>query len=668
MSVIDLTFDGEDGASVSTEGLLGTLEGRAAQNVPGDGSAVDEGTGSLVVADSPIATTPTDTAFRMSSTMPGRRHKRRIADRQGAISIPDSHPVDRARGRGLVSSGGVLIELLDSQESDEVEPIGYVTYSRPQARPQVPATAQHPYRDSIGIEHIADDRDEDSDAVSLISGPQTSLFATTRPLYRRPAAASPQAGINGASSSTAAAPRLASLYTNTNGYVAGAMAQPNLLCSHTGPDVHNGYCAVPLGNLYQPPLPPLHVSRSPAPFSSRYATPSLLPRTTEITPAAAAAAALSSPCPADPQSRMSMIGQLKAVVGVSSGSAYFKDDAATQIPTTLINREGGDMESVDVYDNRGRLIGTLEKSVAKTIYMLLAEEEIKVLGMVQGPLKGHFFAPILLSFYVKCHLAPEVNRLLQVSGLYLDQSSTEAQSALRDLSQDVNILTRGMNYVAKDPTRDDSGLLALDANSDMSIPSVFREMDFKVPREGGGRGGGSDFWAKAKTKQNKQALPQNMVVEKVTEPLEDGKTRLANIKSTFVTQLDLPEMDPPTQVRTPLRRHQKQALYFMVHRETPDVDIQSSSEGAASLFPKLWVPTDIGPGTSRATRCEYRHALTNIRCIQRPESVLGGILADDMGLGKTLSVISLILKKPALWKLGSRLKFLDGNSGTDGAA
>ncbi|KAJ2850406.1 hypothetical protein J3B02_003674, partial [Coemansia erecta] len=637
MSFIDLTFDGEEGASASTlvsasalpsvsasvKDMLGALGGRAAQNVPGTNLAVSESTESLVVADSPDATTPTDTQFRMSSTMPGRKRKRGMTDEQGTIAIADNYPAKKQRSK-RVSSDGVLIELLDSQESDDVEPIGYVTYNRPRHQQTEQQTVQQtvqqrqkqpPYSDSIDVEDFVDDRSQSRNPVSLALAPQQI--------------------------SSAIAPRLTSLYSNTNGYVAGSTetttTAPNPLLSHTG--VHSGY----------------HAATS---ASGPYQPPPLLPTTEEP------ATALSSNSANPPQSRMSMIGQLKSVLQVSSGSAYFRNATALQIPATLYNRTDSSIE-VDVYDNKGQIIGILEQSVAKNIFMLLAEKEIKVLGMVQGPLKGCYVAHIMLSFYVEQHLASDFNRMLQMTGLYLDQSSSEAQSTLRDLSQDANVLTRGMNYVAKDPTRDNNGLLALDANSDTSVPSVFREMNFKVPREGGGRGGGSDFWAKVKTKRNKQALPQTMVVEKVTAPLEDGKTRLANIKSTFVTQLDLPEMDPPVQVRTPLRRHQKQALYFMVHRETPDVDIQLFSEGGASLFPKLWVPTDIGPGTSGSARHEFRHALTNIRCIQKPESVLGGILADDMGLGKTLSVISLVLKVPALWKLGSRLKFVDENGSSN---
>ncbi|KAJ2225604.1 hypothetical protein IWW45_007802, partial [Coemansia sp. RSA 485] len=652
MSVIDLTFDVEDGSSAG--GLLDALDGRAAQNteVPSASSVVSESADStFVIADSPDATTLASSEFNMSSVMPGRGRKRKrstvsMSNGPAATAIADTPPSRMQKGK-LSSSEGVLIELLDSQGSDDVEPIGYVTYKRPQPHP----TAQLPFRDHNDIEHIGDDYGEDAEVVSLSELQASHL--TTSPPYSSSYRTSINNGTVAAPAPTLA-PRLTSLYSNTNGYVAGSATAPNLLLPHA--DIRSGYRPAPFTNLYQPPLPPLHDTKNPAAASSRYQTSSPLQPTAESSAASSHSA--------DPQSRMCMLGQLRATLQISSRSIYFNDNVATQIPATLRNRIGGATE-VDIYDSRGRVVGILEQSVAQPIYALLEEEVVKVAGMIQGPLKGRFISSILLSLYANRQMAVLINRILQECGLYLDQSSAEAQLALHDLGQEANILTRGMNYVAKDPTRDNDGLMALDANSDVSIPSVFKEMSFKVPREGGGRGGGSDYWEKVKTKRNKQALPQTMVVEKVNEPLEDGKTRLANIKSTFVTQLDLPEMEPPAQVRTPLRRHQKQALYFMVHRETQDVDIQSLNDSQGSLFPKLWVPTNIGPGTSGSARSEFKHMLTDIKCIQKPESVLGGILADDMGLGKTLSVISLILKVPAPWKQGSRLKFVNARTSAD---
>ncbi|XP_055579218.1 helicase-like transcription factor isoform X2 [Falco biarmicus] len=81
------------------------------------------------------------------------------------------------------------------------------------------------------------------------------------------------------------------------------------------------------------------------------------------------------------------------------------------------------------------------------------------------------------------------------------------------------------------------------------------------------------------------------------------------------------EMEGAEAVGTPLLPHQKQALAWMVSREN------------SNDLPPFW--------EERSNF--YYNILTNFAEKQRPENVLGGILADDMGLGKTLTTIALIL-------------------------
>ncbi|XP_036421333.1 helicase-like transcription factor isoform X2 [Colossoma macropomum] len=81
------------------------------------------------------------------------------------------------------------------------------------------------------------------------------------------------------------------------------------------------------------------------------------------------------------------------------------------------------------------------------------------------------------------------------------------------------------------------------------------------------------------------------------------------------------EMEAAEAVRTPLLRHQKQALCWMTSREN-NTDLPPFWEQKSGL---------------------YFNVLTNFAVKERPASVLGGVLADDMGLGKTLTTIALIL-------------------------
>ncbi|KAJ2213186.1 hypothetical protein EV179_004061 [Coemansia sp. RSA 487] len=361
-------------------------------------------------------------------------------------------------------------------------------------------------------------------------------------------------------------------------------------------------------------------------------------------------------------SRLCMLGQLKAVAVISTGSVHYRNGEATQIPTLLRNRTGT-IHEVELFDHDNRLIGTLEQSITRAIHSLLADGNIKVVGMISGPLRGKFVSPILLSFYADQTIAQGVLDILEQSGLYLDQSATEVQNALRGMGAGSNILTQGMSYTATHPTRDSDGLVSLDTNSDHILPSVFTNMGLHAKKYNDGTGADNHI-VKAKNRYKSQPLPAAMLVERREAAPEDTKKRLADIKSTFVTLLDLPELEAPAYITTPLRRHQKQALYFMAHRETKGVDIESSDVIDIDndiYFPKLWVRV---ANTRLTSGEEYRHALVNIRCIDRPDSMLGGILADDMGLGKTLSVISLVAKLPPSRQPCARLKFInaEGNS------
>ncbi|XP_067663379.1 helicase-like transcription factor [Haliotis asinina] len=98
------------------------------------------------------------------------------------------------------------------------------------------------------------------------------------------------------------------------------------------------------------------------------------------------------------------------------------------------------------------------------------------------------------------------------------------------------------------------------------------------------------------------------VIDQLFETLDEGD------KNT--------EQEPTEAVRTPLYKHQKQALHWMISRENK------------YHLPPFWEITDSG---------RYYNKLLNHTEYERPPGVPGGILADDMGLGKTLEIISLVL-------------------------
>ncbi|KAK7734936.1 hypothetical protein SLS53_007713 [Cytospora paraplurivora] len=88
----------------------------------------------------------------------------------------------------------------------------------------------------------------------------------------------------------------------------------------------------------------------------------------------------------------------------------------------------------------------------------------------------------------------------------------------------------------------------------------------------------------------------------------------------------LPEREPGSSIVTPLLKHQKQALHFMLEREDP-----------SKMVDELWQQR-----TDAYGQVCYYNVITNQQSRQPPAKAQGGILADMMGLGKTLSVLSLV--------------------------
>ncbi|PYH49239.1 uncharacterized protein BP01DRAFT_287647 [Aspergillus saccharolyticus JOP 1030-1] len=96
---------------------------------------------------------------------------------------------------------------------------------------------------------------------------------------------------------------------------------------------------------------------------------------------------------------------------------------------------------------------------------------------------------------------------------------------------------------------------------------------------------------------------------------------------------NLPEMEPPSGVVTPLLRHQKQALWFMTEKEKPRTFGPNEADNNS-----LW-RRDYGAGGRR----KYREIISGTVLDEEPPQSLGGLLADMMGLGKTLSILSLVV-------------------------
>jgi SWI/SNF-related matrix-associated actin-dependent regulator of chromatin subfamily A3 len=109
---------------------------------------------------------------------------------------------------------------------------------------------------------------------------------------------------------------------------------------------------------------------------------------------------------------------------------------------------------------------------------------------------------------------------------------------------------------------------------------------------------------------------------------EAFKKTMSQVYSSLTRSRKLVGLEGDDRLKTPLLEHQKQALDFMMQRESGPIPPEY----------QLWLPEEI-----EGLPC-YRHAVT--QAISRVPHIEtgGGILADEMGMGKTLSILALILR------------------------
>lgn len=118
----------------------------------------------------------------------------------------------------------------------------------------------------------------------------------------------------------------------------------------------------------------------------------------------------------------------------------------------------------------------------------------------------------------------------------------------------------------------------------------------------------------------------------VLRSVDEIRSDVQNVFDTIGAVETLPLREPSSLVRTPLYKHQKQALYFLWDKEQIH-----EGDGADQRTDLLWQPKYHNSGQKF-----YQHVITGQESPTRPPNCRGGILADEMGLGKTLSILSLV--------------------------
>lgn len=125
---------------------------------------------------------------------------------------------------------------------------------------------------------------------------------------------------------------------------------------------------------------------------------------------------------------------------------------------------------------------------------------------------------------------------------------------------------------------------------------------------------------------------QGAYVSTVNRTVEEIKSEVLGVFDSLTRNEDLPCMEPPSTITTPLLKHQKQGLYFMTMREKP----RGTHIGERNMV-SFWQQRP-GPGGTKL----FHNVITGSHLKQPPPETHGGILADMMGLGKTLSILSLV--------------------------
>ncbi|KAF2135855.1 uncharacterized protein K452DRAFT_280884 [Aplosporella prunicola CBS 121167] len=118
----------------------------------------------------------------------------------------------------------------------------------------------------------------------------------------------------------------------------------------------------------------------------------------------------------------------------------------------------------------------------------------------------------------------------------------------------------------------------------------------------------------------------------VARTQEEVRSDVISMFDSLTKSGELPQMEQPATIKTPLLLHQQQGLHFMTSREMDDSEGDGQKESAS-----LWKPK-----TKRNGQKFYYNIITGQESRARPASIRGGILADMMGLGKTLSILSLV--------------------------
>lgn len=289
----------------------------------------------------------------------------------------------------------------------------------------------------------------------------------------------------------------------------------------------------------------------------------------------------------------------------------------------------------------GTEIGRLEKETAMWIGALIDQEVCHF--------EGHcIFAPerIRTNDTVYLQLRCFVLRPVFQTGNFLKPNEDNRQTGLFEAKETTEERDLRLRQI---------GLVKLFSEINLH-PSTTSEMAAKHKREGilqaAEMAEQSDQQA-AKTKSTQDPDKENGGSSPPSEENEDGEELEQDQLDTLYKKaqsfdFDTPTAEPASSFTMDLRKYQKQALHWMLNKETREKDEHKQQ----SMHP-LWEQYDWPKKDAEdkdlpmveGQDCFYVNPYSGEMSLDFPvqeQTCLGGVLADEMGLGKTIEMLSLI--------------------------
>ncbi|XP_041482549.1 helicase-like transcription factor isoform X2 [Lytechinus variegatus] len=253
---------------------------------------------------------------------------------------------------------------------------------------------------------------------------------------------------------------------------------------------------------------------------------------------------------------------LGQVLGHIVGLQYYSGTVNTNEMVSLVREPTNryDKNAVKVENIWGQQVGHIKRELAEVLSYIVDNNYARIEGVVPRGANNMYKMPVDISLY-----GPQINQ-------------TVVQQRLRSRGYNIGMIEK--------------------------------------------RAGLSNAPSQTKSKKSSTYNPRSALGKSVTLSEAEMKNEVDTLFDNLKSQDKTTEQEPSKWIVSTMYPHQKQALHWMLARESDD------------KLPTFWDKTASGL---------YHNSLTNFTSAKRPDSVRGGILADEMGLGKTLSVISLVM-------------------------